>query len=58
MDEKRIRETVEKTAEDGRMPCREALRIADELKVSREEVGKILNELKIKIVHCQLGCFP
>jgi hypothetical protein len=25
--------------------------------ISRAEMGELLNELKIKIIQCQLGCF-
>lgn len=43
---------------NGKLPCVEAFRIARELKVSNARVGEEANRLKIKIAHCQLGCFP
>jgi hypothetical protein len=43
---------------NGKLPCAQAFRIASELKVSNVKVGEEANRLKIKIVSCQLGCFP
>lgn len=58
VDEKAVRQKIEAAKENDRIACREALKIAQELDISSDEVGKVLNEMKIKIVHCQLGCFP
>jgi hypothetical protein len=58
LDEKMIRERIRGCTKEGRIACEEALKLARELDISSQEVGKILNELKIKINHCQLGCFP
>jgi hypothetical protein len=32
-------------------------KIAEDSGISNAEMGKILNEMKVKISHCQLGCF-
>ena len=54
----RLIEALKKQAgEDRRLACGEAFRIAAELDVSVAEVGRACNELGIKIVACQLGCF-
>jgi hypothetical protein len=37
--------------------CAVALKIANDMKVTPAEVGKLCNEMKIKIMNCQLGCF-
>ena len=37
--------------------CQDAVHIAEELNLAPIEVGKICNELKIKIENCRLGCF-
>jgi hypothetical protein len=44
---------------DGRttLHCRDAFLIAEQLSVSPDIVGQICNEMGVKIVHCQLGCF-
>jgi len=43
---------------DGRLPCAVAFKIAGKLKVTPRQVGDAANRLNIKIVSCQLGCFP
>jgi molybdate transport system regulatory protein len=54
----RLIETVIKQAgEDKRLACAEAFRIAADLDVPVGEVGRVCNELGIKVVTCQLGCF-
>lgn len=53
--EKRLRSA----AKSGRLKCADALAIADSLgfDVSSREVGKVANEIGIRITACQLGCF-
>ncbi len=53
--EKRLRSA----AKSGRVKCADALAIADSLgsEVSLREVGKVADELGIRITACQLGCF-
>jgi hypothetical protein len=58
VDKSVMMQKIEAVKENDRIACHEALKIAQELNTSPDEVGKILNEMKIKIVHCQLGCFP
>jgi hypothetical protein len=43
---------------DGHLPCAVAFELAGKLKVTRKEVGDAATKLKIRIVSCQLGCFP
>jgi hypothetical protein len=43
--------------DDERLPCTRAFALADELGVKVAEVGRACNELGVKIVGCQLGCF-
>jgi hypothetical protein len=42
---------------EKRLPCAEAFKVARDVGVPVVEVGRACNELGIKIVHCQLGCF-
>lgn len=44
-------------ASDKRISCPEALALADRLGVSPITVGQAANQLGIKIINCQLGCF-
>jgi len=57
MDRKRLEEVIKEKAMDGKLPCAVCFKIAEEFGISNKEMGKILNELKVKISHCQLGCF-
>ncbi|MCX7913605.1 MAG: hypothetical protein N2511_03365 [Thermodesulfovibrionales bacterium] len=42
---------------DKRITCQKARALAEEFGIPYSEVGRIADELKIKIVECQLGCF-
>lgn len=53
----RVLQAVREKAEEGRIPCAVALKLAEELKVPPLEVGKAANALNVKIVRCSLGCF-
>jgi len=57
MDRKKIEEVIEKEAKDGKLPCAMCFKIAEDFGISKKEIGKILNEMKVKISQCQLGCF-
>jgi hypothetical protein len=51
-------EALKKQAgEEKRLPCAEAFRIAHDLEVPVAQVGKACNDIGIKIMGCQLGCF-
>jgi hypothetical protein len=39
------------------LDCVQAFEISAKLNVAVADVGKACNRLKIKIRHCQLGCF-
>ncbi len=53
----KMQQAIRETAVDGRISCKQALDIAEKLGVSPSKVGQALNDLKIKIKGCQLGCF-
>ncbi|MCX7857642.1 MAG: hypothetical protein N2513_06645 [Deltaproteobacteria bacterium] len=57
MDMEKLKKRIMETQEDGKIKCQEALEIAKEENVPPIKVGELLNELKVKIVSCQLGCF-
>jgi hypothetical protein len=57
MDRKKLEETILKKSKDGKLPCAMCFKIAEDFGVSKGEMGKILNEMKIKVSQCQLGCF-
>ena len=53
----RVRDAVRERSCEERLSCASALALAEELGVAPLEVGEAANELDIKIVACQLGCF-
>lgn len=57
MNQEELKAKIRAAAPEGRIACAAACRLAEELSISRKEMGELLNELKIKINHCQLGCF-
>ena len=56
MSEKLIKQ-VKAASKENRISCKVALEIADKNGIPRDEMGELLNKLKIKIRDCQLGCF-
>jgi len=57
MDRKKIEEVIKGKAKDGKLPCAVCFKMAEDFGISKREMGKILNEVKVKISQCQLGCF-
>ncbi|RDV84337.1 hypothetical protein [Ammonifex thiophilus] len=48
---------VKEAAKDGKLTCLRAHQLAAELGVAPRVVGAACDQLGIKIVACQLGCF-
>jgi len=42
---------------DGRLPCAVAFKVAKKLNITPRTVGDKANEMKVKIINCQLGFF-
>ena len=57
MNESEAKEIILKKAHNKKMTCREAFDIAEEIGISKKQMGQLLNDLNIKILSCQLGCF-
>ncbi len=57
MNEEEVKNRIRAAAPEGNIPCAAAFRLAEELGISRKDLGNLLNELRIKIIQCQLGCF-
>jgi len=57
MDRKKLEEVILKKVKAGKLPCAQCFKIAEDFGISKREMGKVLNEMKVKISQCQLGCF-
>jgi len=57
MDRDKLEKVILEKAKEGKLPCAMCFKIAEEFGISNKEMGKILNEMKVKISQCQLGCF-
>ncbi|MDP3880427.1 MAG: hypothetical protein Q8Q07_09020 [Dehalococcoidales bacterium] len=42
---------------DDHLPCAAAFQIAGKAGVSRRQVGDMANQIRARIIDCQLGCF-
>ena len=45
------------SVQDNHLPCPVAWQLSKKHNVSKKRVGETADELKIRIVNCQLGCF-
>lgn len=57
MDEGELKKIILQKQSNGRISCKAACDIADETGVSQRDIGRLIDELHIKIHSCQLGCF-
>ena len=55
--QKELRERILYEADSLKLPCKKAFTIASEVDCALAEVGKTCNEVGVKVVGCQLGCF-
>jgi len=56
-DRKKLEETIKEKAKGGMLPCAMCFKIAKDFGISKKEMGQVLNEIKVRISQCQLGCF-
>jgi hypothetical protein len=57
MSQEDMKARIKAAAPEGKIACPAAFRLAEELGLSRKDLGELLNDLRIKIIQCQLGCF-
>jgi len=55
--DKKIADAVRERAQEGKLSCGAAFRIAENLKVNPMRVGEMADELDVRLYHCQLGLF-
>ncbi|HUU58591.1 MAG TPA: hypothetical protein VMZ50_03530 [Phycisphaerae bacterium] len=56
-EEEEIREWIRQAAANGKVPCKVLLELAERTKTPPREIGRICDEMKIRVSTCQLGCF-
>lgn len=54
---KKLTERILEEATEGRLSCPQALAIAADLACDPVHLGRLCDELKVKLHGCQLGCF-
>ena len=57
VDRKKLEEAILKKSKNGKLACALCFKMAEDFGVSKKEIGKVLNGMKIKVSQCQLGCF-
>jgi hypothetical protein len=57
MERDQVIEAIKKKVKEERIPCAVCFQIAEEYGIPKRELGKLLNELGIKVIQCQLGLF-
>lgn len=59
MEEKNqiLEEKIRASAVNGQIPCATAFRVAEKLQLAPRMIGDKANQLKVRIINCQLGCF-
>lgn len=57
VEREKLKEAILSKSKEGKLPCALCFKIADDFGISKKEMGKILNEMKVRISQCQLGCF-
>ena len=57
MERDQVIEAIKKKVKEERIPCAVCFQIAEEYGIPKRELGKLLDELGIKVISCQLGLF-
>ena len=57
MNRQKLEKAILEKARESKIPCAACFKLAEESEISKREMGKILDEMKIKVSQCQLGCF-
>lgn len=57
MNQAQLKQELGELFPEGRIPCVKVFELAEKYNISCLNMGELLDELKIKIIKCQLGCF-
>jgi hypothetical protein len=48
---------LQKKVRGKSVTCAQACALAQDMKLTKAKIGKLLDDLEVKITKCQLGCF-
>ena len=57
MTEEALREAIRRLAADGKVPCKSLLDLVQKSGASPKTIGRLCDEMNLRICACQLGCF-
>jgi hypothetical protein len=57
MERDKVIEAIKNKAKEDRIPCAVCFQISEEHGIPKRELGKLLDELGIKVIQCQMGLF-
>ena len=55
--EQQVRRAMERAAKQGKLNCRQLLDLAERTGTPPRQIGRLCDEMNIRISNCQLGCF-
>jgi hypothetical protein len=58
MDDQELRAAIRELTAESKAPCKALLDLAARSGRPPAEIGRLCNEMDIKVRACQLGCFP
>jgi hypothetical protein len=57
MSLEKAKELIKEHSKDGKITCSQAHQIAHQVGLPPREIGRLLDEMGIKVIECQLGLF-
>ena len=57
MTDEQLRRIIRKQAVNGKVNCREMLQLAKQVGLPANKIGKLCDQMNLRIAACQLGCF-
>ena len=56
-DEEQVRQAIERASADGRVDCALLLDLAERTGTPPEQIGRLCDQMNVRISNCRLGCF-
>lgn len=56
--EEEIRRAIQDAAADGKVACKVLLDLAERTQTPPKEIGRLCDDMGLRIRTCRLGCFP